>query len=142
MSLDTAPPRIIPPYSSARRRERAAGALLIGAIFVAAAFLPAQRPLPFDLCLFHRLTGLPCLACGLTRSVCLLMQGQWLASLRMHPAAVPVLAALGVAAAVMGCEAVLARPLDGTLPRRLIEALLAAGGAAALVAWSARILLS
>jgi hypothetical protein len=121
---------------SARRRERAAGAFLIATLFVAAAFLPAQRPLPIDLCLFHRLTGLPCLTCGLTRSVCLLMQGHWLASMKMHPAGGLVLTALGVAAIVMGGEAALGRSLDGRLPRRLIVVLLAAGGVVSLLNWS------
>jgi hypothetical protein len=37
-----------------------------------------------DLCLFHRLTGLPCPTCGLTRSWSALLHGQWTDACRFH----------------------------------------------------------
>ena len=40
-------------------------------------------------CTFHQLTGLNCPGCGMTRASCLLAHGDILASLRMHPLALP-----------------------------------------------------
>lgn len=54
--------------------------LLIGAFF----YGPSQGP-SFPLCLFHRWTGLPCPACGMTRSVCAFMKGQWERAVHFHP---------------------------------------------------------
>jgi hypothetical protein len=68
----------------------AAPALLL----LLAAILPPDRPVPFDLCLWHRLTGWRCLGCGLTRSVCHLMHGDVAGSVAMHPAGGVVVAVL------------------------------------------------
>jgi hypothetical protein len=38
-----------------------------------------------DLCVFHRITGLDCPGCGMTRSLILLVQGRWGESWTMHP---------------------------------------------------------
>lgn len=35
-------------------------------------------------CWFHELTGIPCLACGLTRSFVLTAHGQWIPAFKMH----------------------------------------------------------
>ncbi|MBN1289040.1 MAG: DUF2752 domain-containing protein [Actinobacteria bacterium] len=35
-------------------------------------------------CWFHKITGIPCLACGLTRSFVLTAHGQWSSALEMH----------------------------------------------------------
>lgn len=68
------------------------------ALLLLGALLPADRPVPFDLCLWHRLTGLRCLGCGLTRSVCHLLQGDVAGSLALHPAGVVVVAILALLA--------------------------------------------
>lgn len=41
-----------------------------------------------SVCLFHRLTGLPCLTCGSTRAACALLSGDWRGALRVQPLAV------------------------------------------------------
>ena len=66
--------------------ERLLGAALPALLLAAASLLPADRPLPFEICLLHRLTGIPCLTCGLTRSICHFVQGDLGASLTLHPA--------------------------------------------------------
>ena len=82
----TAPPRVDGALTKAQRLERLAGALLLSSALWTSFLLPPRRPLPLDACLLHRLTGLPCPTCGLTRAVCLFAQGQWRDSLGMHPA--------------------------------------------------------
>jgi hypothetical protein len=55
------------------------------ALFLAFAFWdPAMAGGP-DLCLFHRLTGIACPACGLTRAAAALAQGRLAESWRWHP---------------------------------------------------------
>ena len=55
------------------------------ALFLALAFWdPASTGGP-DLCLFHRVTGVACPACGLTRAAAALARGDLQASLRWHP---------------------------------------------------------
>jgi len=121
------------------QRGLAAASILLGLMLSAAAVLPAHRPLPFDLCLFHRLTGLPCLTCGLTRSVCLILQGRWTEGIGMHPAG-PIAVALAAGAAVwLGLEATAMRPLAARLRTRIAGILLGAGALLSLLWWAARI---
>lgn len=58
---------------------------LLGSALVASRFLPQDlwSRLP-DLCLFHRLFGLPCPSCGLTRSWAALLHGELAAAFRFH----------------------------------------------------------
>jgi Protein of unknown function (DUF2752) len=64
------------------------------ALLAVGALVNPQRPLPIDLCLLKRLTGLDCPTCGLTRAVCSLLQGDWAASLSFHPAGILVVVSL------------------------------------------------
>jgi hypothetical protein len=117
-----APPR---PLAPRQRLERAAGAALLAALLGLAGFLPEARPLPFDACLLHRLTGLQCLGCGLTRSIVHLLRGDLLASLRLHPAG-PLVAAIVAGQSVrQGVEACLAREWGGTAADRMTRVALA-----------------
>jgi hypothetical protein len=117
-----APPR---PLAPRQRLERAAGAALFAGLLGVAAFLPATHPLPFDVCLLHRLTGLPCLGCGLTRSIVRLMQGDLMASLRFHPAGFLVAAIVAGQSVRHGVEAYLAREWGGTAAGRMTRIALA-----------------
>jgi hypothetical protein len=123
----------------AERRDRAASAFVFAALLVAAMLLPPLRPLPFDACVLHRLTGLPCLTCGLTRSICLLVQGRWLDAIAMHPAAPIAVVLIASACLWLGTEAAFGRSLRPRLRGRLLLALVGAGFALSAAAWVLRI---
>jgi hypothetical protein len=125
--------------SPAERRERGAGAAVFLALLATAAFLPAGRPLPFDLCVLHRLTGVSCLGCGLTRSICHLLQGDLAGSLRLHPAGVLMAAVFGVQVIGRASEAILARPCARAALGRATSALLALAAVVSTAAWIARL---
>jgi len=112
---------------------------LIAIALLAAFVLPAARPLPFDLCVLHRLTGLPCLTCGLTRSVCFLLQGDPRASLAFHPAGGLVVLLLAVRASWRACEAAWGRLLAPRALHRFTATLGAAGGILSAGAWIVRL---
>ena len=86
-----APPALL---TTAARWARARQAAVAGALLTVAAVVDPERPLAFDVCLWRRLTGHPCLTCGLTRSVCHAIRGEWSASLALHPAGILVVGAL------------------------------------------------
>ena len=121
------------------RVPRAASALVASGLLASAFVLPARRPLPLDLCVLHRLTGLPCPTCGLSRSVCLFARGEWGASLVMHPAGGLAFGALVIAAAWLTWEAVTDRDLERALRIRLTRALLGVGGGLSLAVWVLRL---
>lgn len=55
----------------------------LGSLCLAATWF--KLGLPWPPCVFHDLTGLPCLTCGATRSVIQLLHGRFAASLRWNP---------------------------------------------------------
>jgi Protein of unknown function (DUF2752) len=121
------------------RASRLAAGLSATGLLAGAFLLPPGKPLPFDLCLLHRLTGIPCLTCGLTRAVCLFARGDWRSSLSMHPAGGLVFAGLAVACVWLLAEAVAERDLGAGLRRRLLGLALGTGGALSVLAWGARL---
>jgi len=133
------PPRLAAALGRAQRLERLAEALLLSSALGASFLLPPRHPLPLDVCLLHRLTGLPCLTCGLTRAVCLFAQGLWRDSLRMHPAG--WLAFLSILGALlwMGAEASAARQLAPRLRTRLLAAVLCCGAVLSACGWAMRL---
>jgi hypothetical protein len=82
-----APPRLL---ATAERIARVRMSGFLTALLAVGALVNPQRPVPIDLCLLKRLTGLDCPTCGLTRAVCSLLQGDWAASLSFHPAGILV----------------------------------------------------
>ncbi|MBP1643499.1 MAG: hypothetical protein H6Q03_2168 [Acidobacteria bacterium] len=71
----------------------ATGLGLVALVVSAGFWDPATRPGP-TFCLFKRLTGVSCPACGLTRAAALAARGQWRESFAAHP----LLPALALAA--------------------------------------------
>ncbi|MDH5655269.1 MAG: DUF2752 domain-containing protein [Spirochaetia bacterium] len=61
---------------------------------LAAGWMLPPAGFSFSICIFYNLTGLPCPACGLTRSVSHIVQGDFLHSLIYHPAGVLVAAVM------------------------------------------------
>jgi Protein of unknown function (DUF2752) len=62
--------------------------------------LHAWVPLPGaqnSVCLFRRLTGIPCPGCGMTRAMAHLAKGEWAAAARDHLLAFPLAAEVAVA---------------------------------------------
>ena len=71
--------------------------VLLTPLFLAGCFVWTWFPRGFvPVCMFHRLSGLPCPSCGTFRCFALLARGQWAAAFRMQPLAVAIVcAALG-----------------------------------------------
>ena len=135
----TAPPRVDGALTKAQRLERLAGALLLSSALGTSFLLPPRRPLPLDACLLHRLTGLPCPTCGLTRAVCLFAQGQWRDSLGMHPAGWLIFLLVLGAVLWTSAESVAARELCPRLKERLMAVLLGCGAVLSASGWVLRL---
>lgn len=130
------PPRLL---DAGRRRARAWQAGFLAAVLVCARLADPSRPLPFEVCGFKHLTGLPCPTCGLTRALCHAVRGDWTESVAYHPAG-PLLA-LAILAWMLwsATEAYRGQPFQEALRGRIGHALLVAGAALSLVAWIARL---
>ncbi|MDO4771323.1 DUF2752 domain-containing protein [Porphyromonas sp.] len=67
------------------RRFYTAVVLLFGGAYAWLAFVASTSASDVIFCLFRRLSGMPCPACGATRSVVALCYGEWLYALRLNP---------------------------------------------------------
>ena len=65
-------------------------------------------------CLFHRITGIPCLLCGMTRSMAATSQGHLVEAFRFHLLGPPLFLLVVVVTAALAAEFVVSRPI---LPR-------------------------
>ena len=98
----------------------------------------ASRPLPFEVCAFKHLTGLPCPTCGLTRALCHAVRGDWGQSFASHPAG-PLLALALLSGCLVRRGGLRGQPIQDAFRGRLANALLAAGIALSLVFWIVRL---
>ena len=55
----------------------------VSSVIVAAAWLAIG--LPWPVCIFHELTGLPCMTCGMTRCAIQFFHGHFVAALKWNP---------------------------------------------------------
>jgi len=123
------------PRFSPRARWLALGAAGLGAWVALAVWIPPDDP-SATLCLFHRVTGIGCASCGLTRALALLARGQWGAAFALHPLA-PALALEAAGAWLVGL-AVIERRMRAPSLRRL-GAWLIANAVALLAIWVIRL---
>lgn len=130
------PPKLLAPDL---QRSRAAQTALLSIGLVAALCANPDHPLPFDVCGFKYLTGLPCPTCGLTRALCHALRGDWTVSLSYHPAGILLAAALIGWTFWSATEAARGRPLADALRGRLSASLLAAGVALSIASWIVRL---
>jgi hypothetical protein len=111
------------------------GILLAGAFVV---WQPANDPAS-SWCVFYRLTHIPCPGCGLTRAMAALFHGDWRASFRYHPLALPILLQVAGGWAFWGLR--LGRPdsgLGSTDPQAVLGRLTFANLAALVLVWLIR----
>ena len=59
--------------------------LSISVVSLAAAAIWLTLGLPWPVCAFHQLTGLPCVTCGMTRCAIQFFHGHFLAALKWNP---------------------------------------------------------
>ena len=121
------------------RRSRATQAAAIAFGLLAARFANPDRPLPFDVCALKVLTGSPCPTCGLTRSLCHALRGDWSASLGYHPAGIALAVALIGWAIWSAAEAGRGQIVGDGVRRQVSGAMLKSGIAISLVVWLARL---
>ncbi|HTL73960.1 MAG TPA: DUF2752 domain-containing protein [bacterium] len=91
--MNTAPPKIQPSGA------RAVGLILFGMALVIAATVFFFNPTThhfYPVCQFHRLTGLDCPGCGMTRAAYALLHGDWRTALHDNALLVAVLGGLAL----------------------------------------------
>ena len=135
MAVEAPPRRLTPALRQARLRT----AGVLSGLLAAGALANPLRPLPFEVCVFHTVTGIPCPTCGLTRALCRAIQGDFSGSLHMHPAGLIVLAVLVTWLGWSLMEAWQGRPLWETGRHRAIRAASVLAAAVTVVFWIARI---
>ena len=88
----------------------------------------------------HKLTGIPCPTCGVTRALCHATQGHWSRSLAYHPGGIPLAAVLAVYALWAGAEARQGKVLMESARGRLARVLPMAAVLFFAVVWVLRLL--
>ena len=123
--MSAVPPKISPPANSASRLPKfillSIGLLIAGTVFF---FNPATSHF-YPVCQFHRLTGLNCPGCGMTRATYALLHGQWLTALHDNALFVLVLAGLALRAGWFGWQHWRGQGSSEFLPARFLWPLFA-----------------
>jgi len=130
--MNRLPPRLLVPGA---RRSRARQAAVIALGLIAAAGVDPDRPLPFDVCVFKSLLGIPCPTCGLTRAVCHALRGEWAMSMSYHPAGILLAAGLVGWMLCSAAEAARGQPVAEVARERLLTSMMGAGIVASIAAW-------
>ena len=99
--MDPAPPKISSPPSVSRLVGIILGGAALLAIITVFFFNPSTHGF-YPVCQFHRLTGLECPGCGMTRATYALLHGDFLTALHDNALFVFVLATLAVRAVWFG----------------------------------------
>jgi Protein of unknown function (DUF2752) len=130
------PPILLAPD---RHRPRAAEAAAVALGLIAARIVDPNRPLPFDVCLFKRLTGIPCPTCGLTRALCHALRGDWGVSFDYHPAGILLAAGLIGWMLWSAADAARGRRFAEAARGRLCTSMIGAGIVVSIAAWVVRL---
>ena len=131
-----APPRLL---ESEGRRRKGEQMGVVALLLAAAAVVDPDRPLPFDLCAFKFLTGLPCPTCGLTRALCHAVRFEWTQSLAYHPAGILLALALAGWTLWSAVEVYRGRQIAEIIRRRLSTACVGAGCSVSVAFWIIRL---
>lgn len=132
MNRETQPP-LMP-------HERAVRWVVLGVMVLGLAILAAKAaawPVPVLPCGFRALSGLPCAMCGGTRAASALVKGDWKQALEWNAMAVPLLAAMAIAALLCSIELIRGRALiDWNLLQKWPARFLIPGLGLLLVWWA------
>lgn len=121
--MDSAPPKIQPP-ATGWFVGIVLAAVALGVAAVVFFFNPSTHGF-YPVCQFHRLTGLNCPGCGMTRALYALVHGNFSAALRDNALFVFTLAALGVRGVWVGAKIFCGRPTRDFFPVKFLWPLLA-----------------
>lgn len=122
--MNAVPPKIHPsPYSALRLVAIILTMVAVGLAAVVFFFNPATHEI-YPICQFHRLTGLNCPGCGMTRAVYALLHGNFSAALRDNALLVFALAGLVVRGAWFGVERFRGRSAGEFFPAKFLWLLL------------------
>jgi hypothetical protein len=132
-----APPRLLNPDV---RRSKAWQAGAIAAALALSRLADPNRPLPFEVCGFKLLTGLPCPTCGMTRALCHAIRGHWSESVTSHPAGLIVAAGLVGWMLWSSAEAWRGRPIQEIHRNRLAKVLIGTFVAVSTAFWISQLI--
>jgi hypothetical protein len=112
-------------------------AIIILSLFAAGAALAASR-LPLQLpsvCLFKRITGLPCCGCGMTHAFCAMARGHFEDAANFNLAAIPLAVIVAISGLLLLAEAIDNKPHLDPAWQKTKRIILWAGAPILLLSW-------